>query len=204
MSSKPRGYFEKILVMDAETSGLAFNSVDPSMDPRPGDVYQSVSWGLVVADARTLKPIDKLYVEIKWDGKSAWSDKAQAVHGLTKEYLAEHGLTAEEAACEIASFILDHFSADSMVPVAGHNAGTFDIFFMRRLLNEFEIMFKTGNRFIDTNTIGFTVFGTFNSDDLFDLIGVKRTEHNALEDAMASLRVLHKTRQLANTILGES
>lgn len=199
---QPKGFYDKILVMDAETSGLAFNSDDPSHDPCTGEVYQSVSWGLVVADAQTLKPIAKLYVEIKWDGISTWSDKAQSVHGLTKDYLEEHGLTEEEAACEIASFVLDHFDADAMVPVAGHNAGTFDIFFMRRLLRKYEIMFRTGNRFIDTNTIGFTVFGTFNSDDLFTMIGVKRTEHNALEDAMASLRVLHKTRQLANTILG--
>ena len=51
VKNKPRGYFEKILAMDCETSGLNFNAVDPS------DGFQSVSWGFAVADAQTLKPI---------------------------------------------------------------------------------------------------------------------------------------------------
>ncbi len=156
-----------------------------------------------MADAQTLKPIDKLYVEIKWDGVSAWSDKAEAVHGLSKAYLTEHGMDEEEAACEIGSFILDHFGPSSIVHVAGHNVATFDMFFLRRLMNKFGIMFKTGNRFIDTNSVGFAAFETFTSDQLFDLVGVKRKEHNALEDAMAVLKVLHRTRKMYSILLGD-
>lgn len=197
-----RGQFQKVLFMDAETSGLAFNSVDPSHDPETGDTYQSVSWGFVVADAKTLKPIDKLYVEIRWNGESQWNERAEQVHGLSKEYLRENGLSEEEAACEIATFVLNHFDPDRPVCCGGHNVATFDVFFLRRLLGKFDIMFKTGNRFIDTNSVGFACYETYNSDDLFDLIGVNRDQHNALEDALASLNVVYKTRKIYESILG--
>lgn len=197
-----RGQFQKVLFMDAETTGLAFNSDDPSYDPETGEEFQSVSWGLVVADAKTLKPIDKLYVEIQWNGESQWNERAEQVHGLSKEYLMENGLTEEEAACEIATFVLNHFDPDRPVCCGGHNVATFDVFFMRRLMRKFDIMFKTGNRFIDTNSIGFGCYETYNSDDLFELIGVTRDQHNALEDAMASLNVVYKTRKIYESILG--
>lgn len=199
-----RGKFDKILFMDAETTGLAFNSDDPSYDAQTKTEYQSVSWGFVVADATTLKPIDKLYVEIKWNGKSEWSDRAEEVHGLSKEYLEENGLTEEEAACEIATFVLEHFDPDKPVCCGGHNVATFDKFFLQRLMRKFDIMFKTGNRFIDTNSVGFACYGTYNSDDLFDLVGIKRNKHNALEDAMAALKVVYKTRALYSTILSDN
>lgn len=196
-----RGQFDRLLSIDAETSGLAFNSVDPSYDSKSGAEYQSVSWGMVVADAVTLKPIDKLYVEIKWNGKSEWNDGAEKVHGLSRDYLEENGMSEEDAACEIASFVLEHFDPNKPVVLCGHNVTSFDVFFLRRLLNKFDIMFKTGNRFIDTNSIGFACYGTFNSDDLFDLIGVQRNQHNSLEDAMAALKVVHATRQVYNAVL---
>ena len=158
---------------------------------------------MVVADAVTLKPIDKLYVEIKWDGQSVWSPKAEQVHGLSKQHLEEHGLSGEDAACEIASFVLDHFEPNKTVACAGHNYASFDRYFMEATLAPFDVMFKTGNRFIDTNSIGFASFQTYTSDQLFEMMGIKRDQHNALEDAMASLKVLYKTRQIYNTILGE-
>lgn len=197
-----RGQFSKFLSIDAETSGLAFNSVDPSYDSTTGTEYQSVSWGMVVADAVTLKPIDKLYVEIKWNGESEWSDGAEKVHGLSRDYLDENGMSEEDAACEIASFVLEHFDPNKPVVLCGHNVTSFDVFFLRRLLNKFGIMFKTGNRYIDTNSIGFACYGTYNSDDLFDLVGVNRGEHNALEDALAALKVVHATRLVYNAAIG--
>ena len=43
--------------MDCETTGLAINRDDPSYDPENDIEYQSVSWGLIVADAATLDPL---------------------------------------------------------------------------------------------------------------------------------------------------
>ena len=81
-----KGFFGKILAMDCETSGVAVNTDDPS------EGFQSISWGLVVVDANTLNTIDEMYVEIKWDKESKWDSKAEKVHGLTREYLEQHGL----------------------------------------------------------------------------------------------------------------
>lgn len=200
MSDKPQGYFSKLLVMDCETSGLAFSHYDPSIEP-DGREYQAVSWGLAVVDSTTFKVIDTLYVEIKHNGLAIWSDKAEAVHQMSKEYLEENGLSEEDAAVEIGEFILKHFGTGA-VRCAGHNVATFDIWFMRRLLEKFEIMFSTGNRFVDTNSIGYACYETYTSDQLFELMGVERGSHNAMEDVMACIKVLKNTRHIYNTVLG--
>ncbi|MEM4258052.1 MAG: exonuclease domain-containing protein [Candidatus Thermoplasmatota archaeon] len=203
MVDKPRGYFDKVLAKDCETSGMNYNTVDPSIG------FQSISWGLIVADAETFTPIEKLYVEIKWDGKSQWSDEAEKIHGLSRDHLEKNGLTKEEAAAEIGNLIYRHwnpksdFSYQRNVRCLGHNVATFDIWFMRNLLEPFGIMFPTGNRFIDTSSIAFATFGCFNSDDAFDLIGIKRNKHNALADAQASLDFVKTVRKLCNSFLGE-
>ena len=87
IKGKPRGYFEKLLAMDCETTGLAINKDDPSYNPDTKEEYQAVSWGLVVADAATLKPIEKMYIEIQWNGTSVWDNRAQKIHGLSREHL---------------------------------------------------------------------------------------------------------------------
>ena len=200
--ARQKGYFSKVLAMDCETSGLNFG-YDPSVG------YQAVSWGLAVADAETLKVIDTLYVEIKWNGTAKWEKKAEAVHGLSKEYLEKHGLTEEQALEEIANFIYqywppnDEFSTNRSVRCLGHNVATFDVWFMRQLFDKFDLPFHTGNRFIDSSTIGWAVFDCFNSDDAFELVGVVRDEHkhNALDDAIASLTLVRMTRKLSQKIL---
>lgn len=197
----PKGYFDKFLVMDAETSGIAFDSADPSFHVETQRYYQSVSWGLIVADSETLKPIDELYVEIQHDPKYLWNDGAERVHGLSREYLADKGLPEIKAVEEIGSFVFDHFGEADRVPCAGHNVSSFDIYFMRSLLTPYEIMFETGSRFIDTNSIGFACYGTYNSDDLFSLMGVNRSSHNALEDSHACLKTIRNTRMVYDSVL---
>lgn len=203
-NKKARGYFEKILVVDCETSGMAFNVDDPSYNPATGEVFQSVSWGLIVANAQTLKPVEELYVEIKWDGESKWEARAQQVHGLTLEHLEANGLSTEDAVVEIAGLILRHWGPDTPVCLAGHNVATFDMLFLKRLLRSQGIEVRFGNRHVDTNSIGFGVYTTYNSDDLFEQVGcVKRGDHNALEDARNVLRTLQVTRGLFNECIGE-
>lgn len=194
---KPRGYFERLLFIDCETSGLAYNSPDPSYDEATGKTYQAVSWGLVVADAKTLKAIERLYVEVKWDGKSEWSTSAERVHGLSLAYLEENGVTEEEAVVEIAELILKYWGPEGVVCVGGHNVGSFDLHFLRRILTDNGIHVKFGSRVVDTNSIGFGTFGTFNSDDLFETVGVPaRAEHNALADADAARVTVQRIRRM--------
>lgn len=203
MTSKTRGQFDYLLVVDSETSGIAFSEDDPSINTKTGQIYQSVSWGLIVVNATTLKPIEELYLEIKWDGESAWDKKAEAVHGLSLAYLEEHGLTPEEAVIDIASLILKYWGPDSPVCLAGHNVATFDLFFLRRLLRSQGIEIKFGNRHVDTNSIGYAVYTTYNSDDLFEQVGCsQRNTHNALVDAHNVLRTLQVTRRLFNECMG--
>ena len=203
-NKKAKGFFDKLLVVDCETSGMAFNADDPSFDPVTGATYQSVSWGMIVANAQTLKPIEELYVEIQWDGVSKWEARAQQVHGLTLEHLEANGLSTEDAVVEIAGLILRHWGPDSPVCLAGHNVATFDMYFLKRLLRSQGIEVRFGNRTVDTNSIGFCVYTTYTSDELFAQVGCPdRGAHNAMEDARNVLQALRVTRALSNECIGE-
>lgn len=201
--AKPRGYIEKALFIDCETSGLAYGSDDPSYDPVANKTYQAVSFGLAVVNALTLDVIEELYVEIKWDGVSVWDKRAQAVHGLSLEYLEENGLDEEDAVVAIASLILKYWGPESPVCLGGHNVATFDKYFLQRLLRKHGIEVRFGSKVIDTNSIGFAVFGTHNSDDLFELVGIVRDpeNHNALDDVKACVKSVKMVRQLAKKCL---
>lgn len=203
-SRNKTGSYDLILVGDVETTGLHFNSLNPCR--KNDEYYQAVSVGLIVADAVTLEPLDELYIEIKWDGKSIWSDKAEAVHGLSKEHLEANGLSVDEAVGSIVEFVYKWWpptgstSRQRNVRMAGHNVGSFDIYFIHDLFecaNASDLMFSTGNRYIDTSTIGWCVFDTFTSDQLFNILAEERTIHNSLEDARLSLTAL-KVGRLAN------
>lgn len=187
---KPRGYFEYILAIDCETSGLFFSSENnnPCFNTKTGQYYQSVSWGIIVADAATLKPLDKLYLEIQWDGKSLWSEKAEAVHGLSKDHLKKHGVTTQEAVVQMANLILKYWGPDNNIQLLGHNVHLFDAVFLDHLMRSQGIPLRMANRHVDTYSAGFATFGTFNSDDLFEAVGFeKRGDHNALADAEQAL-----------------
>lgn len=197
-----------VLGMDCETSGLFFskdvdrNYPDPSYNPITKEHFQSVSWGLIVFDPSSLKLIDELYVKIKWNGESNWSLEAERVHGLSRKHLEETGMSEEEAAVTIGEFIFKYWSPSDPICTMGHNVMTFDHHYFRRLMNKFGIMPKFGNRHIDTNSIGMAVFDTDTSDELFELIGVVREQHNALEDIKASFEAFKLARRIGNKALG--
>lgn len=198
-TKKPRGYFEKALFIDAETSGLAFNAIDPTYDEATGNTYQAVSIGLVVADSSTLEPVDELYVEIKWNGESTWSPAAEAVHGLSLAYLEEHGISEEDAVVEIATFILKYWGPEGVICLGGHNVARFDLFYLKRLMESQGINLRFGSRTIDSSAVGFVALETYNSDDLFELVGLPERDpakHNALTDAHNSLTACRMIRKM--------
>jgi hypothetical protein len=201
------GYFDKILALDLETSGMHRSSGNPCIDIKTGKYYQIVSIGLAIADTVTLKPVDTLYVEIKWDGESVWDKKAENKHGLTKDYLEKNGVEDIEAIAQVIDFIQTYwdvnaeYSKDRIVHCLGTNVSSFDIFFMRHLFEKYEIpFFPISNQFIDTNTIGWVTMGMYTSDKLFESIGTKRDKHNALEDALLSLESVRRIRKMCNLI----
>jgi len=204
IKGKPRGYFEKILAMDCETTGLAINRDDPSYDPEKGIEYQSVSWGFIVADAATLEPIEKMYIEIQWNGESKWDNRAQKIHGLSKEHLKKNGFTEAEAVEAIGTLIMKHWGPTVRIGTLGHNVATFDIWFLKRLFRRQGIELSFGSRHVDTSSIGFVNWNTFTSDQLFKAVGFEdRGDHNALDDAEMSLEAARVTKLLFNTCLEE-
>jgi oligoribonuclease (3'-5' exoribonuclease) len=201
-NASQKGYFGKVLAMDCETSGININGYDPSVG------YQAVSWGLAVADADTLKVIDTLYVEIKWNGVAKWEKKAEAVHGLSIDHLKRSGMTEEQAIEEIANFIYkywppdDEFSSKRSVRCLGHNVATFDVWFLRQLFDKFELPLRTGNRFIDSSSIAYATLGAYTSDEAFEMIGIQRMgTHNALDDALYSLALVRRIKSLYDNII---
>lgn len=195
VKGKPRGWFEKLLAVDCETTGLFFNEDDPSFDSKTGKYHQAISWGFIVADSSTLKPIEELELLVQWDGTSEWNKRAENVHGLSKQHLADHGIPIEEAAAEIGNLVIRHWGPNGNIRLLGHNVHTFDKKFLQRTMRTVGIELKFGNRHIDTNSLGFGTFGTFNSNDLFEAVGFdSRGDHNALEDARMALESARRIR----------
>ena len=200
---KPRGYFEYILAIDCETTGLFFNVDDPSYDPETGKEHQALSWGVIVADAKTLEPIEELYVEIQHNGDAEWNDSAAQIHGLTKEYLVENGVPEEEAVMLIANLIVKYWGTDNKIATLGHNVVAFDIWFLKRLMRRYGIELRFGNRHIDTFSLSFGTIGGFNSDDLFETMGLPvRGVHNALEDIKYTLESVRRIKVLWDDKVG--
>lgn len=202
-TKQPQGYYNRILAFDCESSGLHLGMGHPARNPNdPTDRYQCVSWGMVVLDQQ-LNQLDELYVEIQWDGKSKWSSKAEAVHGLSKEYLAKHGTPFDEAYVQIVNFIFKHWGTTPVVTL-GHNSISFDLEFLRSDLKELDLTLKFGNRHLDSNTLGFTIFETYTSDQLFEELGQedRGDNHNALDDVKRTIQAFRVSRQIAKSVLG--
>lgn len=183
------------LCIDWETSGATWGG-DSSKD------YQGVAIGVVVFNTKTFEPIEKLYCEIKFDAtRFKWQDEAEKIHGLSREYLEENGITREEAAVEVASLVMKYFDVTSPIMFLGHNR-EFDIAFTKQLLEEFGVMFKIHHVNLDTAGIGFITLGYYKSDLLFEAVGLDaRGKHNALEDAICTLEVCSRIRSVMNQAL---
>lgn len=200
--NKPRGFHQYLLALDCETTGLHFNQDNPALGDGKRGYFQAVSWGLIVVNAVTLEAIEELYLEIQWDGQSIWNTKAESVHGLSKAYLKENGITRTEAVEEIANLIVNYWGVDSPVHILGHNP-QFDLAFLKADLRSEGLEIKFGNKMVDTNSIGFAVYNTYNSDDLFEMVGLPvREDHNSLTDAKNAVYTVKATRGLAEACFG--
>ena len=196
------------LCIDWETSGAVWGG-DSSKE------FQGISFGAIVFNTHTFDVVEELYLEIKYDPKWKWSSEAEKIHGLTKEYLEENGITQEEAAIKLVEMILKYWGTNSKVMLLGHNP-EFDRRFTNQLLNEIGIEFSieaSGNFdsrieifhvVLDTSALGFITLGLYKSDLLFEKIGFEdRNDHNALQDARQTLMTCKVIRELVKSTLGE-
>lgn len=183
------------LCFDFETSGSSWGE-DSSIN------HQALSLGMAVFNTRTFEVIDDLYIEMKFDSsKYRWSDEAEAIHGLTREYLEENGLSNEDAVIAVCEFLLKYFGPNPTIMVMGHNID-YDLLFMKQLLQPHNMMFHVHNVKIDTAGVSFVNFVTYKSDHLFELTGVgERDTHNALADVYMTIGAAKFMRDLVESAL---
>jgi hypothetical protein len=97
MSSKNKtGLPARGICIDWETSG--YNPPREMQGHFIGyaDKHQGIALGAAIFDVETFEVIDTFYVDIKFDeSKYIWSDGAEKIHGLTREYLNKNGETAD-------------------------------------------------------------------------------------------------------------
>lgn len=190
------------LAIDWETSGATWGG-DSSKK------FQGLAFGAIVFNTADFSPVQELYREIKFKPQRyEWSADAAAIHGLSKEHLDEHGVTQEDAACDLAELILKYWGPDSKVMLLGHNT-EFDRRFTNQLLNSIDIEFSVEKEtdlgswiqlhhvVLDTSSLGFIALGLYKSDLLFERIGFDaRGAHNALDDVRMTLQTAAAIKQL--------
>jgi len=189
---KPRGYFEKIIAIDCETSGMNFTDPDLSKN------YQSVSWGIISSSVEHFKPIEKLYVEIKWNKECRWEWKAEKIHALSREYLEENGMDEADAAATIGEFLYNFYDGiDCGIVCLGHNVAAFDVIFLKKLLYKYGLNFKFAHRALDSFSLSMPTVKTYNSDDLFEAMGMNiENAHNSLADAEMALETFRRVQMV--------
>jgi hypothetical protein len=188
-----------ILCIDWETSGTTWTTHEQTFKQ-----FQGISFGAVIADAETFEPVETLYRIVKFDEKYTWSAEAEAIHGISRGFLAENGVDREDAALALAELIIKYFGIGTKVMFAGHNTW-FDIHATKQLLEEFGVMPEIHHVVLDSAPTAFVAINEYKSDVVFDLLGgIVRKQHNALEDALLSLSVLRNINKFFATGLAAS
>jgi len=183
------------LCLDSETSGSTFGTYEETFSQ-----FQAIQFGAIVATSDTFEEVASLEFKVKFDPKYKWSAEAEAIHGITQADLATNGLESEEAAAELAGFILDHFGTGKVM-FLGHNPW-FDIEAMKQLLVPYKVMPDLHHVVLDTSALGWITCGKFRSNELFEyFLGGRAEKHGALDDARMTLTVARTVRQLVDTAI---
>lgn len=181
-----------ILCIDWETTGTNWKTLEDTFAN-----YQGISFGAIVVDAITLEPVEDLYREIKFNSdKYQWSKEAEAIHGLSIEYLEANGLSSEDACIDLASLILKYFGTGKVM-FMGHNT-EFDIKATEQLFNDNGLEIQVHHIKLDSSSLAHALINEYRSDIVFEVLGGidKRECHNALGDAYACLTSIRNARQI--------
>jgi len=101
----------------------------------------------------------------------------------------------KDAAASLLEFLLPYFKQKDAITIIGHNP-QFDSKCLDLWMEEIGINLRQSHRKLDTFSLGFGLFGAQTSDELFKLVGVERAQHNALEDAQATLAAVQLSRKV--------
>lgn len=179
------------LCLDFETSGSNFGG-DSTID------YQGLSFGAIIFNTETFEEVESIYVEMKFDAsKYKWSEEAEAIHGMSREYLEENGVDRDEALAELLSLILKYFGPNpGKILFLGHNC-QFDIDFTLQLCRDFGMEIVPFHVILDTSSTGYILTGMYKSNDIFETFAnISRDKHNALDDARACLTSARVMREI--------
>jgi len=179
-----------LLCSDFETSGLDIRE----------NKHQPISCGAIILDGLTLETKAEIYIETQFHAdRFEWGQKAEEIHGLTREHLSTKP-TMGEGAMKFVEFCLPYFKQTDPITLLGHNPH-FDMRCLELWMDEIDLHMTFGHRRLDTFSLGFGLFGAVNSEQLFNRVGVKRSTHNALEDARATVAALRMSRKIGDIYL---
>jgi len=165
----------KVLVVHCHTSGINGKSTYSENDFSIAEGYQPVSIALIVADVETYEVIDEMYVEIKWNGVSKWDAGAEKIHGLSKEYLEEHGEIEEDALVDVMEFIMNNMDIKKPLYCMGNNITTLHLPFLRDLFKRYELSgIRFGIRNFDTFSLSMGTINKFDQDSVLSKLGIKK------------------------------
>lgn len=174
------------LGIDWETTGYSL--------PNYASKHQGISYGAIIFDVKTLEPVESLYQEIKYDPRYIWDDAAQNVHGITREYLEQNGISQEEASYKLADLVNRYLGNDNVM-VLGHRVH-FDIAFTDQLLKSTGMEFTYHPTKIDSCSMATILLELTYSNDIFNVLGFPpRGKHNALEDIMYTLESIKRMKE---------
>ena len=174
------------LAIDWETSGYSL--------PDYAKSHQGILFGAIIFDVRTLEPVEELYREIKFDPKYQWSDGAQKIHGLSREYLNANGISQEEAAGDLGSLVLKFINTEDVM-LLGHRVN-FDKAFTIQLMDSLNLSFNYHPTVIDSCAMATILMEMTYSEDIFQTLGLPaRGKHNSLEDIQYTLKSIKKMKE---------
>ena len=210
----------KALIIDWETTGIPNERIETqSYFSGP----QGIQIGAVVVDniESTWDIVDTFKSDVRYLGPYppdlrakrptpvlaerpflTWDNKAYEIHGLSLEYLisAPH---PEEVGENFFDWLKAHFGI-SRIQVGGH-VPCFDrhfmmqLFYLSGLLHRRDLNF--GYRMLDSSTIGYFLWGTSDSRELFEkILNTSEGMHDALEDAILTARLFKEAKKLVGTL----
>lgn len=171
---------KEIVAFDVETTGLS---------PENNDIIQI---GLVKFDSTSFELLDERLYYILPEGNFVIEQEAEDIHGITKEYLLEHGTSFASVWSEIEQFIGD-------CDLLSYNGNNFDVPFLCNTLRKNNLSFNfTKHRFYDALTIERERHSNRLADVYKRYTGKELVgAHNALADVKATAEVF--ALQMADT-----